>query len=116
MTRIGSMHRMLGVYVILYWMTGCAPHAQEDSMQTLHVALQDGFKNDSVAVTVNGKEVYRKSGVTTNLSVSLADQFEAPVEGHTVRVDVTVSSKGLSQSAEVQVKETPYIAVSFNNG
>lgn len=116
MRRTGSMLRMLLGCVIFYWMTACAQHVQEESVQTLHVALQDGFKNDSVAVSVNGKEAYRKADVTTNLSISLADQFDVQVEGRTAKVEVTVSSKGLSQSAEVQVEKTPYLAVSVKDG
>ena len=38
----------------------------------LSVKLRDGFSNDTVTIKVNEKEVYRKSGVGTDLTISFA--------------------------------------------
>jgi hypothetical protein len=56
----------------------------------LSVKLRDGFKNDTVTITVNGKEVYRESGVTTNLTISFADAVEIPVQEPIVRLGVAI--------------------------
>ena len=77
---------------------------------TLHVALRDGFRNETVSITVNGKEVYRKAGVTTDLTISFADSVEIPVEGSTARVEVAVVG-GPTGSEEVRLAETPFVAV-----
>ena len=82
---------------------------------TLHVALRDGFHNDTVTIKVNGKEVYRKSGITTDLTISFADSVEVPVEGATARLEVTVEG-GQRKSEEVRVAETPFIAVWILDG
>ena len=74
---------------------------------TLHVALRDGFHNDTVTIKVNGKEVYRKSGITTDLTISFADSVEVPVEGATARLEVTVEG-GQRKSEEVRVAETSF--------
>jgi hypothetical protein len=77
---------------------------------TLHVALRDGFRNDTVTIVVNGKEVYRKSGVTTDLTISFADSIEVPVEGATARLEVAVKG-GQKKSDEIKLAETPFVAV-----
>jgi hypothetical protein len=77
---------------------------------TLHVALRDGFRNDTVTITVNGREVYRKTGVTTDLTISFADAVEIPVEGSSARLEVAVDG-GPTASVEVRLAETPFVAV-----
>lgn len=82
---------------------------------TLHVALRDGFRDDAVTIKVNGKEVYRKSGVTTDLTISFADSVEVPVEGGTAKLEVAVDG-GQTRSEEVRVAETPFVAVRIFGG
>jgi hypothetical protein len=82
---------------------------------TLHVALRDGFRNDTVTIMVNGKEVYRKSGVTTDLTISFADSVEVPVEGPTARLEVAVEG-GQNGSDEIRLAETPFVAVRILGG
>jgi len=82
---------------------------------TLHISLRDGFQNDAVTIRVNGKDVYRKSGVTTDLTISFADSVEVPVETGTARVEVAVQG-GQHGSAEVRVADTPFVAVQILNG
>lgn len=81
----------------------------------LHVALRDGFRTDTVTIRVNGKEVYRRSGVTTDLTISFADSVEVPVEGATARVEVAVEG-GHRGSEEICIAETPFVAVQIVEG
>ena len=76
----------------------------------LFVKLRDGFNNNTVTVEVNEKEVYRKSGVTTNLTISFADAVEVPVEESIVKLKVGVEG-GQTQTKEVRVQETPFVDV-----
>ena len=82
----------------------------------LYLALQDGFSNDSVLITVNGKQRYHKSGITTNRVISLADSVDIPMENDTAVISVEVSSKQLIGTLTVQVTDTPYVAVNIHNG
>ena len=50
-------------------------------MGNLHVALQDGFDNDTIEVRVNGQTVYERDGVTTMTQISLADAFDVDIDG-----------------------------------
>jgi hypothetical protein len=76
----------------------------------LFVKLRDGFSNNTVTVEVNEKEVYHKSGVSTNLTISFADAVEVPVEESTVKLKVEVEG-GPTQTKEVRVQETPFVDV-----
>ena len=76
----------------------------------LHIKLRDGFTNDTVSITVNEKEVYRKSGVSTNLTISFADAVDVPVDTDVVKLVVTVEG-GQREEKNIQVRETPFVDV-----
>jgi hypothetical protein len=76
----------------------------------LTIKLRDGFANDSVTITVNGKEVYRKSGVRTNLAISFADVVEVPVQEPIVKLGVAIAG-GQQATEEIRVRETPFVDV-----
>jgi len=76
----------------------------------LFVKLRDGFSNDTVTIKVNGKEVYHKSGVSTDLTISFADAMEVTVEQSIIKLEVTVEG-GPMATKEVRVQETPFVDV-----
>jgi len=80
-------------------------------MTNLHIALQDGFRNDTVVIYVNGREVYRNTGVTTSLAISRADAFDVAVEQGEVRVEVQVPTRSRSAGVSLDATQTPYLAV-----
>lgn len=82
-------------------------------MSGLRIDLQEGFRNDTVIVRVNGEEVFQKSGVTTRLSASIADSFEVPVEGSPSEVEVEASTRALTGKGKVDAEHTPYLGVSI---
>ena len=57
----------------------------------IHLALQDGFDGDEVAVSVDDREAYRAEGVTTRTQISHAAdmQLEVPDRPFVLGVDVT---------------------------
>lgn len=81
----------------------------------LHIKLRDGFSDDTVYIKVNGKEVYRKSGVRTDLSISFADAVEVSVDESVVKLEVAVEG-GQREEKEIRVRETPFIDVWFIEG
>lgn len=81
----------------------------------LHIKLRDRFTNDTVTIIANEKEVYRKSGVSTNLTISFADAVDVPVE--TAVVKLVVSVEGAQRAEKViQVKDTPFVDVWLTEG
>jgi len=76
----------------------------------LSVKLRDGFNDDTVSITVNGKEVYRKSGVNTDLTISFADAVAVPVKNSPVTLEVAVEGRQREQK-EINVRATPFVEV-----
>ena len=81
----------------------------------LHIKLRDGFTNDTVSIMVNEKEVYRKSGVSTNLTISFADAVDVPVETAVVKLVVSVESAQRGEKI-IQVRDTPFVDVWLTEG
>jgi len=81
-------------------------------MSSLHIALQDGFAGDTVAIQLNGREIYRKDGVKTDLRISRADGID--VEAPDATATVEVQARSFSASASVDPARTPYLAVNLD--
>ena len=85
-------------------------------MPTLTIDLQTGFSSDQVILRVDGAEVLKKSEVTTDLAISLAESCQTEVEGNSVDVEVLVPSRGLQGAVKLDVARTPYLGVSIVEG
>jgi len=85
------------------------------SMMQLSVKFRDGFKNDSVVLRANDEVVYHQSNVSTDLSISFADQVNIPVEGGNVRLALSVNGKQ-PVIQEVDVKKTPFVEIWLVDG
>jgi hypothetical protein len=89
------------------------PRSKETKMAIFRIDLQEGFRNDVVVIRVDGKEVFNKTGVETNLAIALADSVELNIPEGTVKVEVAVPSRNLSESVTVVVKDPTYLAFSI---
>ncbi|HWA60805.1 MAG TPA: hypothetical protein VG939_05495 [Caulobacteraceae bacterium] len=78
-------------------------------MPTLHIALQDGFSGQAVAIRVGGREVYRRDGVKTDLRISRADEAEA--EAPTGPVAVEVEAGGAHAEVRLDAAATPHLRI-----
>ena len=85
-------------------------------MPTLHVALQEGFKNDRVVVRVNGAEVANRPEVTTRNQIGLAEAVEVDVPTGDASVDVEVPARQLRGSVHVTIEGKTYVGVSIERG
>lgn len=81
-------------------------------MPLLHVAMQEGFSNDTVEIRVNGAEVFRKSGVSTRTQIGFADSVETEVDADAVDLTVALPQKALSKSLTFPLSEPTYVGVS----
>jgi hypothetical protein len=119
------MHDILGVMpqqilAIIIAIGGLACSASGDQpadssrhMHPLHIALHDGFQGHTVAIAVEGREVYNKSSVTTNVAISRADAFDVQVASNKVRIEVSVEPGGRKGSTEIDVTQYPFVAISL---
>ena len=65
------------------------------------IELGEGFSDDDVAVLVDGQEVWRTSGITTNWSVGLADVVRIAADASRLS-EVEVRARGATVSHQVE--------------
>ena len=85
-------------------------------MSTLKIGLREGFENDEVVVRVNGREVFRRTGVTSNLASSYAATASADILGPSAEVEVEVPQRGMHGSTTVQIPASAYVYVTATGG
>ena len=85
-------------------------------MALLHIALQDGFVDDTVIVRFDGNEVFHKTGISSRTQIGYADSFEVTAGQEDVRVEVLVPSKDLAEAITLRVTSATYLGVSIEAG
>jgi hypothetical protein len=85
-------------------------------MPRLHIALHDGFRGDRVVIAVDGRVVFDRPGVKTDLRISRADAVNADTVGQRAVVAVTVEPGQAQEppaqgSVKVDVSATPFLGV-----
>jgi len=93
-----------------------ARSSREVKTMTIHIDLQDGFQNDEVIVRLDGKEVFHKSGVTTDIRISRADGTETAVSKPEVQMEVDLPKKHLRASQRVKPAEASNVGISIRDG
>lgn len=85
----------------------------EATMALLHIALQEGFADDTVVIRIDGEKVFRKGNVKTRHQIGYADSFETIVEEGSVNIEVSLPLKNLSEAIVLQVSSATYVRVSI---
>jgi hypothetical protein len=79
----------------------------------LLVTLRDGFRGHAVVITVEGREVYRRAGVTTPRSGSRADMVELVTGSRVAHVAISATPGNYVASLDVDVSAHPHLAISL---
>jgi hypothetical protein len=85
------------------------------SVVMLRVRLGEGFQNNTVSVRVDGKEVFQRSHVSTDWTISRVDSVDVPTEGPSVQLEVVVEGEARVVQ-EIAPANTPFVEVRFVNG
>jgi hypothetical protein len=80
----------------------------------LHVALQEGFTNDSVQILVNGREVFKKQDITTKTQIGFADSVELDIPKQPATVRVEVSSRLASETIALPEEDAVFLGISLS--
>lgn len=80
-------------------------------MGKIVVDLQEGFSNDAVEITVNGKLTYSEELIATNSSTGLADSAQLETEDDTIWLEVSLPQKQMNKKILLNVIATPYVGV-----
>ena len=81
-------------------------------MPLLHIALQEGFENDSVAMRINGAEIFNKPQVPRRRQIGFADSFETHIGGGAIKVTLDLPHRAISASRVLQVNAPTYVGSS----
>jgi hypothetical protein len=84
-------------------------------MVLLKVDLQDGFAGDLVIAKVNDNEVFRKEGITTRLTLGLADSFEVDIAEGKIKIDVTLPMKDVFGTILLEMSGPVFLGVSVED-
>jgi hypothetical protein len=82
----------------------------------IHVALEDGFDDDTVVLRVDGAEAYREAGVTTRTQISRAADTELEVRDAGAVLEVDVPTRDVRETVELRPPLPPVVALSLRDG
>lgn len=84
-------------------------------MPSLHIAFQEGFEKDQAVVHLDGKEVFRKTDLTTRLQIGRAHALDLEVESKPVDVRIEIPEKHLSKAIRIDPSKPIYLGVSITD-
>jgi hypothetical protein len=85
----------------------------EGRMAEITIDLQDGFKDDTVTVSVGGREVMREEGVTTRFQIGMARSLQVAVPEGEVTLEVEVSTKNARATVPIDTSKPVFVGVSL---
>jgi len=85
-------------------------------MATIRIALQDGFEDETVVISVNGEEVFNQKNVKTKRQIGKATGFELKLEPGSADVEVSLPLRKLSDHIAVKVSGDVYLGISLVEG
>jgi len=85
-------------------------------MATLRIALQDGFEDETVVISVNGKEVFNQKNVKTKRQIGKAAGFELKLGSGSADVEVSLPLRKLSDQFALKVSDETYLGISLVGG
>lgn len=81
-------------------------------MPTLKLSLEEGFEDDHVVVTADGKVVADESGVTTRYQISLARLLDLALTGDEGELVVSLPERGLEARLPLTAGPPSHLRVS----
>ena len=86
-------------------------------MPTAYFYLTDGFADDHVIVSVDGRNVLDEQGVTTAKLYGLAKEIDpVSVTGNSVRVEVEIPQKGMRSAMSVDLSKGTHVPIAVEAG
>ena len=79
----------------------------------LRIDLCTGFRDHTIVIVVDAREVYRRSGVTTDPATSRADAIEVVGCAPTARIEVSVTPGGLFGSIACDTAAHGHLVISL---
>jgi hypothetical protein len=113
--------RVRSAAIFLVWILLLAPAAprlgqgeeSQKAMVEIPVDLQDGFKDDTVVISVGGRELIRDEAVSTRFQIGRAKSVALQVpEGRTM-LTVEVPTRNLRATATIDTTKPQFVGISL---
>jgi hypothetical protein len=82
-------------------------------MAEITLDLQDGFKDDTVAVSAGGREVVREQGITTRFQIGMAKSLRVSLPEGEVVLEIEVPTKGERATVAIDPSKPIFVGVSL---
>jgi hypothetical protein len=82
----------------------------------LHITFRNGFRGHTVVIVVDGREVYRRAGVTTDRHDLPTDVVVVDAGAAVVSLAVSATPGDIAASLEVDVSRHPHMAIDLVGG
>lgn len=79
----------------------------------LHIELREGFADHTVAVIVDGREVFHRSGVTTDAESGRAAAMDLASASGVAHIAIAVAPGDRVSSLDVDLARHPHVSVSL---
>ena len=89
----------------------------ERLVSDLRLYLTEGFAGDRVVVSVNGKVVFDRPGITTKKVYGLAEELQpVQIPGDGAKVEVSLPERNLATTFDVNLSKGSHVPVAVENG
>lgn len=119
------MRRRAPLALFLLWIVLLVPAAarlgqsegvRQEAMVEIPVDLQDGFKDDTVVISVGGSEIFRDEAVNTRFQIGLAKSIKLEVPRSRIDLTVEVPTRGLRAAATIDATKPVFVGISLTTG
>jgi hypothetical protein len=87
--------------------------SMEGEMVEVTVDLQDGFKDDTVVISAQGKELLRDEAVTTRFQIGKAKSLQLAMPAGEVTLNVEVPTKDARTTVPIDTSKPVFVGVSL---
>ena len=85
--------------------------ARSPNAYRLHIRLRGGFRGHTIAIAVDGHEVYRGVGVITGADVAPSAPIEVPARSRVAHIEVSITPGDIAAALDLDVSAFPYLAI-----
>jgi hypothetical protein len=71
-------------------------------VKSMRIQLHDGFQDDPVVIRLNGREVFRKAGVTSKRLTGVAETLELDTPAGPADVEIELPRRRLTEKVRVE--------------
>lgn len=87
--------------------------AQSSNTRRLRIRLRAGFRGHTIAIAVDGHEVYRGVGIITGADIAPFDPIDVVAALRVAHIQVSITPGDIGAALDLDVAEHPYLTISL---